>query len=199
MSLTATNILIGTTRVYYAPVGEAKPADSLAVGTAWGGNWVLAGYTQGGVTWGATKETREIEADQTTLPIEEVTTKERHVFETVLVELTSTNLQLALDGTATTTAAGASQVGKDELAGGGTVQMDKRAWGFEGIHVDSSGSEFPVRVFIHRGTSVINGNLQFAKDEETGISLRVNALEDTSQSAGEKAYFFQRVTAAATS
>jgi hypothetical protein len=196
---TPTNILIGPVKVYYAPVGESAPADSVAVDTAWGGNWTDVGYTQSPLVWAPSRETYEVEAEQTTLPLKEVVTKERHVFETVLSELTSTNLQLAIGGTATTTGAGAGQVGKDELEAGGEYQMDKRAWGFEGRYVDSSGTEFPVRVFIFKATCNINGNLEFAKGSEAGIGLHINALEDSGKTLGKRAFKFQRVTAAATS
>lgn len=196
---TATNVLIGGARVFYAPVGESLPADSTAYGAAWGGNWVEIGYTNAPLAWMASLETKEIEAQQTTLAIKEVIIKERHVFETTLEEVTATNLQLVLGGTATTTLAGAGQVAKDELEGGGESVMDERAWGFEGLYANSSGTSFPVRVWIYKGTSVINGKLEFAKDDQVGINLHINALEDTGKAAGKRAYKFQRVTAAATS
>lgn len=196
---TATNILIGGARVFYAPVGESLPADSVAWGAAWGGNWAEVGYTSAALAWMVSRETKEVEAQQTTLPIKRVVTKERHAFETVLAEVSSSHLQLAIGGTATTTPAGAGQVGKDELEAGGEAIMDERAWGFEGIYVDSTGTERPARCWIYKATAVINGDLEFSRETETGINLRIEALEDSGKAAGKRAFKFQRVTAAATS
>ena len=196
---TATNILIGGAKVYYAPVAESLPADSVAYGTAWGGNWTDLGYTSAPLTWAVSRETKEIEVEQSTLPVKEIVIKERHVFETTLAEITSTNLQLGIGGTATTTAAGAAQVGKDELEAGGEAVMDEYAWGFEGMYLNASGVSYPVRCWIYKGVATINGNLEFAKGNEAGMGLHINALEDGTKDAGKRAIKFQRVTAPTTS
>lgn len=195
----AANIIIGGATVYNAPVGETPPADSVAYGTAWGGNWTDVGYTGAPVALISDITTLDIGGEQTTMTLARRKTEEKYALETVLKEITSSNLQLALGGTAATTAAGASQVGKDVLEVGNEAVMDERAWGFEGQYVDSDGDTFPVRLFVFRATSVMNGNLEFAKGSEAGISLRIDVLADTTKDAGKQAFKFERVTAAATS
>lgn len=106
--MSTSDILIGPITLYKAPVGEALPADSTAYGTAWGGNWTDIGWTSEALIWNASLEEKDIFIQQATGAVKRAVTKEMHTFETKLTELTSENLQLALGGTATTTAAGAA-------------------------------------------------------------------------------------------
>jgi hypothetical protein len=198
MTQNAADILIGGARVFYAPVGEAAPADDTAYGAAWGGNWVEVGFTASPLVWAHSFEERDARVQQRLGPVKRARTSEDVVLETTLAQITSDNLQLALGGSVTTTPAGAVQVGKDELETGGEALLDERAWGFEGLYVDDSGDEFPVRLFVWKATSTINGNLEFAKETEAGIPLQVKALVDTGKVVGKDLVKFQRVTEAAT-
>jgi len=196
---TVTNIIISPATLYYAPVGETKPDESTVdYGSAWGGNWTDLGYTLEPVSLAFDRTIFELMVQQETTPVKRQIEMETIAFETVLAEITATNLSLALGGTSSTTAAGAGQRAYDELKMGGDVAISSYAWGFEGFYEDSSGNQFPVRAFIHKGTGVLNGNMTFAKAEGVGIPLRIDAQADTSQSAGERLFQFQRVTAAAT-
>lgn len=200
MTITVTNIILTGATIYYAPVAEADPADSVAYGTAWGGNWVEIGATGSELTIAYDRTRQDIFIQQALGPVDRRVTQETMMLETTLREITSTNLALAMDGTASTTAAGAGQVGKDELVAGGETILDQRKWGVEGMYWDATNEvKRPARIFIHKATSVINGNLAFNKEEETGIPLAIEALEDLSQTLGERFFKFQRVTAPATS
>ena len=190
------DIVQGPVTVYYAPVGEAEPADSVAYGAAWGGNWVAVGRTEEPLTVAYDVTTHESESQQDTLPLKETKVSERVALETLLKEITADNLQLTLGGTVTPTSAGAGQVGKEVLEGGGEFKMDERAWGFEGRYTDDAGADFPIRFFVRRATSVINGSLTWAKDSDVGIPLKVNVLQPTDTA---KAWHYERVTEAATS
>ena len=185
----------GPVRVFYAPVGEAEPADSVAFGAAWGGNWVEVGRTAEPLTLGYDVTTHESESQQDTLPLKRTKVSERVALETLLKEITAANLQLVLGGAVTTTAAGSGQVGKEVLEGGGEFKMDERAWGFEGRYTDDAGTNFPIRFFVRRATSVINGGLNWAKDADVGIPLKVEVLQPLD---GAKAWHHERVIAAAT-
>jgi len=79
--------------------------------------------------------------------------------------------------------------------------LDENAWGFESMYVSATGVKFPVRVFVWKATSKLNGELAFSKKsgEYPGIALQIMALADTSQNEGLQLFKFQRVTAAATS
>ena len=195
------NILYGNAVIYKGPVGETVPADSVAHGTAWGGNWVRVGYTTKGVTATYEDEQTDIGVQEELSPVERFKSAESLNLETLLAELTSTYLDLAIGaGSVVTTPAAVGQVAKDEYVVGGESILDKAAWGLEGRYVNSSGTAFPMRVFIWKATAKLNGGLEFAKDKEggTGIPLQINALADTSQSAGQRLMKFQRVTAIAT-
>ena len=111
--------------------------------------------------------------------------------------MTATYISLLSEGTVSTTAAGASQRGFEELEFGNTATITKRAWGFEGLYTDADGDDFPVRVFIAKGTAKFNGNLEWSQktDDYVGIPLRIEALGVV----GAQPVKFQRVTEEATS
>ena len=198
--MAVTDILITPARIYKAPVGEAKPDETtIDYGEAWGGNWTDLGYTLEPVSLSYDRSIFELMVEQETAPVKRQIESETMAIETVLAETTAANLSLALGGTVTTTAAGASQRAYEELAMGGDVQISAFAWGFEGFYESATGVQFPVRIFFHKGTGVLNGDLTFAKAEGVGISLHVDAISDSTQDAGEKLMLFQRVTAEKTS
>jgi hypothetical protein len=107
-------------------------------------------------------------------------------------------LALLVSQSKTSAAAGAGTVGYEEVQSGGTRIMTEKAWGFEGLYIDSSGNNLPVRVFIWKGTAKLNGELEFGKEDYPGTSLQVQALEDLTKSAGQRLFKFQKVTAPAT-
>jgi hypothetical protein len=116
----------------------------------------------------------------------------------VLAELTATNLGLLIGQTKTSAAAGAGTVGYEELTAGGTRIIPEKAWGFEGLYIDASGNNLPVRLFIYKGTAKLNGELEFSKEEYPGFALQVQALEDPTLTVGQRTFKFQKVTAPAT-
>lgn len=197
--MAVTDILVTPATIYYAPVGEALPDESsVGYGDAWGGNWVNLGYTLEPVSLSYETETFELEVEQITLPVRRVRTKETVMIETSLAEMTATNLALVVDGTATTTAAGVGQVGFDEILAGGSVDLSEYAWGFEGFRVTAANVRLPVRVFLYKGTAILNGQLTFAKGAGVGIPIQIQALPDTTQDPGEQILVIHNVTAVAT-
>ena len=196
---TVADLIVGPARVFYAPVGETLPDEnSVDYGDAWGGNWAEVGTTKTPVTAKYEVETAEAMVEQVTAAIKRWITSEKLSFETVLAEMDIDILNLLIEGTVTTTAAGASQVGMKELEAGNTWIMTEKAWGFEGLYQDDSGNQFPIRLFIYRATARINGDMEFGKADTTGYPLRVEALADVSQAAGKQLMKLQKVTAAAT-
>jgi len=195
---TVTNLLAGGAVVWYAPVAEAVPADSVAAGTAWGGNWERFGFTKTPLSALYDFEELDMMVQEELTAVKRRKTAENMTLETTLAEVTSDYMALFTSGTATTTAAGASQVGKDELDVGGEFEIDEYAYGVEGTYTDASGNDFPVRVFIWKATAKLNGALEFGKEDYPGVPLQIKALVDASKSAGQKLFKLQRVTAAAT-
>jgi hypothetical protein len=190
--------------MWYAPVGEAKPDEtSVAFGAAWGGNWERVGFTKSPLALAYADEQFDMTVEEHLGPINRVRVAETLALETTLAELAAEYLQLAAgdQDSVTTTAAGAGQAGFEETGLGDEVQIQQYAWGFEGEYINSAGVSFPMRFFVHKGTGKLNGNIEFSKKstDYAGIPLQIQALVDTTQSAGQRLALFQRVTAAATS
>jgi hypothetical protein len=200
-----TNILKTGAVCWYAPVGESYPDEtSVAYGGDWGGNWARVGFTKEPLSWFYEDERHRINVEEELTAVKEVRITEETRLETVLSELTAAYFELARGGdpdNVSEVAAGAGQDGYEELEIGGEVDVEEYAWGFEGRYVDSDGAEFPLRVFVHKATAKLNGELTFSKKEDdyTGVPLMINALADTTQSDGAKLLKIQRVTAEATS
>ncbi len=192
------DILHGPVTVNYAPVGEALPADSVAAGEEWGGNWETFGMTKESLKCDYAFDELEIEVQEALTAVKRVKTKENLTLETVLAEITADNLSLAANGTVTKTSAGASQVGKEEVDVGGDPALAEFAWGFEGTYIDDDGNEFPVRFFLYKGTAKQNGAIEQGREVSPGIALQVKGLADTTKTKGSQLFKWQKVTAAAT-
>jgi hypothetical protein len=190
------DILMSPAKIYHAPVGEALPNEnSVGYGAAWGGNWVDVGMTSLPLGLKYERTVTEVEVEQVTLAVKGIIGGEKASLETKLAEFTAANLQLAFGGTVTTTPAGPAQVAKEELVAGGSIALPILAWGFEGVYQTDAGVQFPVRIFIWRGSSVLNGNLQFSKKEAVGIPLTITAWGDSTKPSGQQIIKIQKVTA----
>lgn len=199
---TVANVLKSGASIWYAATGTAEPDETtVAYGAAWGGTWAQVGFTKEPLVFAYEDEHYDIEVQEHLAPIKRVRTKENLTVETVLAELTASYLLLAnardITTGVATTAAGAAQKGFEEAGLGGVAELEEMAWGFEGQFIDSTGVSQPVRVFIHKGTAKLNGNLEFSKktDDYVGIPIQIKALADTTQDPGEELCIFQRVTA----
>jgi hypothetical protein len=196
------NIIVGGATVYYAPVGESIPSEtSVGLGEDWGGNWERFGYTKAPLAAMFEEERSDVDVEEHLTAVKRTPTKRGFAIETTLAELTPDYFNLAAGaGTVTEVAAGAGQRAYQEYAVGDDVILDEYVWGFEGMYVDDNGNQFPVRWFIWKGNSKVNGNISFSKrnGEYPGIPLRVDALADPSQSVGEELYKWYKVTAKAT-
>lgn len=195
------NIIFGPATLWQAPVGEAVPDEtSVAVGADWGGNWEKLGFTKSGAAALYEFETAEADVQELLTSPKRWKTAEKMSVELALAELIADYLQLAVGaGTVATTAAGASQVGFEQLQVGGVRVIDEYQIGLEGTFRDANGNSFPIRYFIHKANIMINGAFEFAKDGQPGVPVKIDALGDYSKTAGNQLFTFQRVTAAATS
>ena len=186
------DIIVSPAVVWVAPYGEAVPADSVAAGIAWGGNWVKLGYTKSPLSCLYETDEVEIMVEQVLGPVKRQKTSEHLTLETNLAELYADGLAYA-GGTVSATAAGAGQVGKEELDIGDEAALIEYAFGFEASYVDEDGATFPIRVFVWKATAKINGALEFAKADSTAIPLQVKALEDTTLSVGQRLFQLQKI------
>jgi len=199
-SPSVTNIDHSGAWLYVAPTGESNPDEtSVAYGAAWGGNWARVGYTKAPLTLAYESEEFDVEVEEELAPVKRRRIKENLTVETVLAELTAEYVQLAASNqdTVSETGAGASQDAYEEMGLGGEAILTEKKWGFEWMHIDAAGNEQPGRVFIHKGTGKLNGNLEFSKkaSDYPGVPIQVKALTDTTQSEGQKLMLWQKVTA----
>jgi hypothetical protein len=193
------DILLSPAKIYYAPVATALPnATSVAYGTAWGGAWADLGYTLTPITVGYTQDVFKLEVEQVTLPVKGLITMEEVTIETTLAEITAANMALAFGGSVGTTAAGTAQVALEELKSGGSSGISYYAWGLEGLYVTATNVQLPVRMLIYRGSAVLNGSLNFSKRAAVGIPISITAWADTTKTAGQQLWTFQKVTAPVT-
>lgn len=197
----ATNIIVGGATLWNAPVAEAIPSrDSVDYGDDWGGNWERVGFTKAPLTMAYEPEEMDVEVEEALGAIKRVKIKESLMLETVLAEFTSDYLALVTGGVATTAAAGASTVGYDQVDLGGEVFTPELQWGFEGTYINAAGVKFPVRIFVWKATTIMNGSLSFSNrnGEYPGIPIQIKALQDITKDAGQQLMRMVRVTAAAT-
>lgn len=194
--MAVSDILLSPAKIYYAATGTALPnPNSVAYGTAWGGGWSDLGYTLTPITVSYSQDIFKLEVEQVTLPVRGLITTEEVMIETTLAEITAANMALAFGGTVATTAAGTAQVALEELKSGGSSSITYYAWGLEGLYVDSSNNQLPVRILIYRGSAVLNGALTFSKKAAVGIPLSITAWADTTKTAGQQLWTFQKTTA----
>ena len=200
--MAVSDIIIAPATIYYAPTGEPLPSmDTIDFGEAWGGNWINMGYTLTPISLEYKQDLFTLMVEQVTLPIKRLRMSEEVTIETSLAEINTTNLNVVLDGTVTTVAAGSSIRAKEYLQAGGKTSLLERAWGFEGLlKLDGASSNIPlpIRVFLYKGNASINGKMEFAKKNAVGIPLHIQALGDSSKAAGKQLIEIQRVTGKAT-
>jgi hypothetical protein len=196
------DILVSPVNLYQSAVATALPDETtVAFGAAWGAGWTSLGYTTAPLALKYDTSLFELEVEQVTSPIKGQKTKETMSFETTLAELTAANLKLAIGSTSTitTTAAGASQHGFEEVNMGGEAILPEYQFGFEGYTLDASNRQLPIRIFIYRATFSLGGSLEFSKKSAAGIPIKITAWADTSKTIGQQVFKLQRVTAWKTS
>jgi hypothetical protein len=201
MALTEADVLISEARVLYSPVGTAKPDETTVAYDAYGSwtGWTELGYTLEPLTVAYGYDTAGVDVQQSTLPIKRRKISETMTITTTLGQLSGDNLALVLNGTNTDTAAGASQKAFSSVAFGGDTNLPEWQFAFEGYRPDSAGTKQPVRLFVHKANIAAAGDIPFDKANASGIPIEVMALEDSTQSAGERLGVMHIVTAPASS
>ncbi len=192
--MAVSDIIVSPATIWYAPVGEALPAvNTIDAGEAWGGNWASLGYTLEPISLSLETATFDLFVEQLTVPVRTIRTQVDALLKTKLAEFTGVNLKLAMDGTLTTTAPGAAQVGYDSIVMDATkTDVSLFAVGIEGVRVSNANARLPVRIFLHRASIVLSGDVEFAKGAGVGIPITIKALADAATNA---AMTIQNVTA----
>jgi len=197
--MAVTDIIVTPCRILYSSVGTSTPADTVAYNGAWGASWTELGYTKQPLTINYEEEHVKHDIQEALAPVHAHISSKSLALETVLAEFTGDNLALALNGVNTETEAGAGQPAKDTVDFGNSNALTIRQWGFEGQYVDEDGDTFPIRIFVWKGVVLPNAELQFAKDDSTGIPIHIDAMMDLSQSSGEEFWQIVKITEEASS
>ena len=193
------DIMVSPVKVFYGTLGSTLPADSLALAAAWPAGWTHVGYTKTPLSVDYSYEKLSYEIQESIGIVGGRKTKESLKLETTLAEFTLAGVGQSWGGTVVPTAAGAGQVGKEEIVGGDVTKLLYQMWGFEGSYEDASQVVRPIRFIIYKGQSTTGGKLEFGKTDTTGIPLQIEALEDMTKTASERMFKWQRVLASATS
>jgi len=193
------DIMVSPVNVFYGTLGSSLPADNLALGANWPAGWTHVGYTKTPLSVDYSFEKVNYEIQESIGIVGGRKTKESLKIETTLAEFTLAGVAQAWGGTVTPTAAGAGQVGKEEIVGGDVTTLPYHMWGFEGSYEDSNQVVRAIRFYIYKGQSAVGGKLEFGKTDTTGIALQIEALEDMTKTAGQRMFKIQKVLADATS
>ena len=186
--------------LWVSAVGIAIPDETtVAYGGAWPAGWARVGFTKAPWTEAYTSEEFDIEVEEHLAPVKRRRVREGLIWETVLAEITAAyrfmagSDQDAIGGLPV----GAAQDAYEETGFGDISLLVEKQWGVEMLHVEAGGNLQPIRIFMWKGTAMINGNLQFSKKttEYPGIPIQIKALALTTKDAGERLCLFQRVTA----
>jgi hypothetical protein len=141
MALDATKIrLNGATKIYIAPYSssalESAPADTVALGTAWGDTWVEVGYTEGGGIINFETGHTEVNVEQVNAPILANINSQTGTISFVIAETTLANLKNVMGHGTITTGAAATE----DTIGIGTTDVFPTylTIGFEGHGIGST-------------------------------------------------------------
>jgi hypothetical protein len=189
---TMPKVMATAATLYRGPVGEPKPDETLiGYGEAWGGGWVNLGYTLEPLTFSLESVLVRVRVEQLLSAVRIFRRQEGLVLETVLAEMTSDNLAMALDGAITV------GDGYQIIEAGGNWVMSEYAWGFEGYRFSDAGEKLAVRFFVHKGIAVLRAPIRWGRGVATGIPLRIEAIADLTRSAGKQLVETHLVTAKA--
>ena len=125
------NVMVGNAKPFYAPVGTAMVADTLAIGELWPTPWVYPGATEEGLTFGGDQDIQDHYVEEQPNQAARTLNRSSVAISFTCSEDTLENMKLSMGGgTITTTAAGTGVIGKQEFRFSSTLQ--NLAAGFEG-------------------------------------------------------------------
>ena len=180
MSLVPSEQIVGSGTVYLAPAGEAKPD----VDTTPAGNWVAMGATDGGLTFDDEGDLTFWMDDQHQGPRKATRPEEHKKFTSVFVDMTLEAYARLLSAVGNvSTDAGPPAIKKLQLQRG----FDPTEYTFLfRAEAQSPYGSLPAQYFVPR--AVVDGSpgSVYAKDERLGVEVTMEAITDTTQSAGDE-------------
>jgi hypothetical protein len=175
--------------VYIAPYSssalEAAPANSVAKGTAWAGNWVEVGYTQDGVMIKPEVEHLSVMSDQVNGPVKDFITSQTATVSFVALESTLTQIKQAMGFGTVTSGSTESTLGVTATDGIPTYYTI----GFEGYAPDaSSSSAFYRRVIGWKALPKAETELAVKRDEEQKIAYTFELRYEPQATSSERLF-----------
>lgn len=194
------DILIAEANLLYAPTGTALPDETTVAWNTYDSwtDWVHLGYTDSVSNVTYSYNEMAYTPEQALSPVVRRKIDETMEFSFSLSQLSAAHLALLTSGTATATAAGASQKGFTEVVAGGDTQITQYMFALEGYRIDSAGDKQPVRLFVHKASIMLNGQIPFGKSAAATVPVTVKADTDATQTVGEQLFVAHFVTAPAT-
>lgn len=192
MAVDVTQIVIsGACKVYIAPYSasalQAAPANTVDYGTAWGGTWVEAGYTEGGVMLTTNTEYVTANVDQVNAPVKDGIVSQTGKLSVVLREFTLAKLKQSL-GYGTVTVGGAAT--EDKLGVGAADFFPQYLTvGFEGYAPVANGTTAKYRRVIGwKCLPTGEQEIGVKKDEIGGIKLDLDLRYEAQATSTERLY-----------
>lgn len=172
-----TKVLVGTATLWTAPnvngtAPEPMIADSLPLGTAWGGNWVNVGATEGGVTWSVDEKDTNIMIEEQPNPVDVVADTQDYMFDVTLAEDTIENMLLAYGrGSIAATSATGGRADAGCVTTNGSAVVTDAAITLADVGKQVSGTGIPLGVTI---VSVVAA-ISFTMSDEATASGTITA------------------------
>jgi hypothetical protein len=200
-SYSSSSVLVAEAAVLTAPLGTALPDETSVAWNTFGSwtGWTMLGYTNQPTAINYSYDLFQVDVQQSLSPIKSRKTNERVTFKTSLAQFEGALLAIALQGSNSDTAAGASQKAFSEVVMGGDPAMTERMFALEGWREDSAGTKQPVRVFAYRTIVSADGDIVWDKAAVTGIPITATGMADTTKSIGQQLLKIHVITAPASS
>lgn len=161
---------------------EAPPADSVDFGTAWGGNWTDAGFTEGGATLEISGEDADIRVDQHLSAINTFPVSEEVKLTVRMAESTLENILIARGAGSIST-----DTNEDTLGLGTQANVNLYAVGVEGKAAGTSSSTNKYRrVILNKAKLERSLNIGMNKNDVQMLEVTFVGLVDSTESAGQE-------------
>jgi hypothetical protein len=181
---TVNNVMVaGPITVYTATASTARPADTIAKGTAWGGSWTDAGFTQGGAQFELSGDDATVDVDQHLSSVQVFPVSEEAKLTVRLAEATLTNILLGRGGMGSVTA----ETNESVIYLGTQAWHTLKAVGIEGRAPGAtSSSDKYRRIILHRAKVERSVDIGFTKEGAQMVEVTFVGLVDSTQSAGKE-------------
>lgn len=192
--LSAAALVLSPAIVYYAPLGTAEPANTVAYGVDWAGSWKRIGLTSAPLMCGYRYTTAAAKVQEALAEVNRAKATQEFVVETVMGEVNLGLFPVVWEGTVTHTDAIIGVPGYELFLMGNSNKLTKWKIGIEGKWTDDDGIDRPIRFFVYRATATAGGDLTFdSLNFIAGTPFKVSALEDMSRAANDRFFRILRV------